>query len=33
MEVLTKMLEYGFDPSREVHFSLDESVMILKVPE
>jgi len=33
MEVLTKMLEYGFDPSSEVHFSLDESVMILKVPE
>jgi len=33
MEVLTKMLEYGFDPSCEVHFSLDESVMILKVPE
>jgi hypothetical protein len=33
MEVLTKMLEFGFDPSSEVHFSLDESVMILKVPE
>ena len=33
MEVLTKMLEYGFDPSSEVHFSLDESDMILKVPE
>jgi len=33
MEVLTKMLEYGFNPSSEVHFSLDESVMILKVPE
>jgi len=33
MEVLTKMLEYGFEPSSEVHFSLDESVMILKVPE
>ena len=33
MEVLTKMLEYGFDPSCEVHFSLDESMMLLKVPE
>jgi hypothetical protein len=33
MEVLTKMLEYGFDPSSEVHFSLDESLMVLKVPE
>jgi hypothetical protein len=33
MEILTKMLEYGFDPSCEVHFSLDESIMVLKVPE
>ncbi len=33
MEVLTKMLEYGFDTSCEVHFSLDESMMLLKVPE
>ncbi len=33
MEVLTKMLDYGFDPACEVHYSLDESLMILKVPE
>ena len=33
MEVLTKMLEYGFDPSGEVHFSLDQEIMVLKVPE
>ena len=33
MEILTKMLDYGFDPSCEVHYSLDESLMILKVPE
>jgi hypothetical protein len=33
MKVLTKMLQHGFDPSCEVHFSLDESLMILKVPE
>ena len=33
MEVLTKMLEYGFEPSCEVHFSLDESMMLLKVLE
>ena len=33
MEILTKMLEYGFDPACEVHYSLDESLMILKVPE
>jgi len=33
MEVLTKMLEYGFDPSGEVHLSLDSEMMVLKVPE
>ncbi len=33
MEVLTKMLEYGFDPSAEVHLSLDDEIMVLKVPE
>ena len=33
MEILTKMLEYGFDPACEVHYSLDESLMVLKVPE
>lgn len=33
MEVLTKMLEYGFDPEGEIHFSIDDEVMVLKVPE
>ena len=33
MEVLTKMLEFGFDPSTEVHLSLDNEIMVLKVPE
>ena len=33
MEVLTKMLDYGFSPSGEVHFSLDNEMMVLKVPE
>jgi Domain of unknown function (DUF932) len=33
MEVLTKMLDYGFDPACEVHYSLDESLMVLRVPE
>ena len=27
------MLNYGFAPSCEVHYSLDESFMVLKVPE
>jgi len=33
MEILTKMLNYGFEPTCEVHYSLDESLMVLKVPE
>ena len=33
MEILTKMLDYGFDPACEVHYSLDESLMVLRVPE
>jgi hypothetical protein len=33
LEVLSKMLEYGFDPSGEVHLALDSEMMVLKVPE
>jgi hypothetical protein len=33
MEVLTKMLDYGFSPSAEVHLALDNEMMLLKVPE
>ena len=33
MEVLTKMLEYGFDPAGEIQFSLDDEMLVLKVPE
>jgi len=33
MEVLTKMLEYGFDPSTEIQFAFDAEMMVLKVPE
>ncbi|MDP2644527.1 MAG: DUF932 domain-containing protein [Desulfobacterales bacterium] len=33
MEVLTKMLEYGFSPSSEIHLSLDQEIMVMKVPE
>jgi len=33
MEILTKMLEFGFDSSGEVHLSLDSEMMVLKVPE
>ncbi len=33
MEVLTKMLEYGFDPAGEIQFALDGEMMLLKMPE
>jgi hypothetical protein len=33
MEVLIKMLEYGFDPSGEVHLSYDSEIMVLNLPE
>jgi len=33
IEVLFKMLEYGFNLSGEVHLSLDSEMMVLKVPE
>ena len=33
MEVLTKMLEYGFDPACEIQLSLGAQMMVLKVPE
>jgi len=33
MEVLTKMLEYGFDPAGEIQFALDHEMMVLKMPE
>jgi hypothetical protein len=33
MEVLSQMLEYGFNPDIEVHYSLDQNLLILKVPD
>ena len=33
MEVLTKMLEYGFSAETEIQLSLDAAMMLLKVPE
>jgi hypothetical protein len=33
IEVLNKMLEYGFSPSTEVQLALDNEIMVLKVPE
>lgn len=33
MEVLTKMLEYGFDSDGEIQFALDDEMMVLKMPE
>ena len=33
MEVLTKILETGFDPAAEIQFALDDQMMVLKMPE
>jgi hypothetical protein len=33
MEVLSKMIEYGFNPEVEVHYSLDQDLLVLKVPD
>jgi hypothetical protein len=33
MEVLTKILENGFDPAGEIQFALDDEMMLLKMPE
>jgi hypothetical protein len=33
MEVLTKILENGFDPAGEIQFALDDEMMVLKMPE
>jgi hypothetical protein len=33
MEVLTKILENGFDPAGEIQFALNDSMMVLKMPE
>jgi hypothetical protein len=33
MEILSQMLEYGFNPDVEVHYSLDQSLLVLKVPD
>ena len=33
MEILSKMLEYGINPDAEVHYSLDSSMLLVKVPD
>ena len=33
MEILSKMLEYGINPDAEVHYSLDSSMLLIKVPD
>ncbi len=32
-EILSRMQEYGFRPDIEVHYSLDQSILVLKVPD
>jgi hypothetical protein len=31
--VLSKMLEYGFQPGQEIHYALDDDMMVVNVPE
>ena len=33
MEILSRMLEYGFSPDAEVHYTLDDNLLVLKVPD
>ena len=33
MEILSAMLNHGFNPSQEVQYSLDEGMLVVKVPE
>jgi len=33
MEILSKMVEYGFSSEVEVHYSLDQEILVLKVPD
>ena len=33
MEILSQMLEYGFDPSAEVQYSIDDTMFLVKIPE
>ena len=33
MEILSKMLDYGIKPDAEVHFSMDQTMLLIKVPD
>jgi len=33
MEILSRMVDYGFSPEVEVHYSIDENLFVLKVPD
>ena len=33
MEVLSRMLEHGFSPDAEVHYYLDQTILVVKVPD
>ena len=33
MEILSRMLEYGFSPDAEIHYTLDGNLLVLKVPD
>lgn len=33
LDIVYTMLEHGFDPGREIHYCLDDELMVLKVPD
>ena len=33
MEILSRMLDYGIDPDAEIHYSLDQTMLLIKVPD
>jgi hypothetical protein len=33
MEILSRMVEYGFSSETEVHYSLDQELLVLKIPD
>jgi hypothetical protein len=32
-QILSRMVEYGFNPETEVHYSLDQELLVLKIPD
>ena len=33
MEILSQLIQHGFDPSTQVQYALDEGLFLVKIPE